>query len=270
MEKYATVKGGSIRFRVFGKGDPLLLIRGYGSHSDWWAPGLIENLSKCFAVITYDHRGTGKSIHDYGDYTIDLLAEDAVSVIRSAGFDKAHIFGLSMGGMVAQVIAVKHKNHAASLILGATHCGGEKAVMPDENVMKILLSRASEDSDEGVGHEWLNVVFTPEFVVDSQDEIEAYLKRSLILPTDIEIVRKQADAVAAFDMYDSLINIDFHIWILHGGRDRIVPVENAHILNSRIPDSALIVMRDLGHDYAAQDPVYTARLIGDLANSKQQ
>ena len=94
--------GARINFSVSGSGEPLLMIRGYGSHLGWWDPDLIYALEKNFQLILYDHRGTWYSIHTSGDYSILTLAEDAMGLIEKLGIKNVNVFWLSMCGMVAQ------------------------------------------------------------------------------------------------------------------------------------------------------------------------
>ncbi len=255
------VPGGELYCEVAGSGEPLLLIRGYGSHLGWWEPEFLQALRERFTLVLYDHRGTGWSSHREGDYTIARLADDAAALLSSLGIENARVFGLSMGGMVAQEIALRHPGLTSVLVLGATNCGGERTVAPAPEVIKILLARADASTAGEVGRDWLEAVFTPAFVRENPDAVAAYLERAEVLPTAPEVVRLQAEAVAAFSSWDRLPGISVPTWILHGELDSIVPPANARLLEGRIPFARTVFLPGMGHDFTAQNPRYAAWLL---------
>src|SRR6476661_6933673 len=91
-----------------GAGDPLLLIQGMSGNHEHWGTRLLELLERDFDVIAYDHRGVGWSPEITGSFTIAELAEDADALLDRLGVDSAHVLGISMGGMVAQELALNH------------------------------------------------------------------------------------------------------------------------------------------------------------------
>lgn len=250
------IPGAQLHYRVAGEGEPLLMIRGYGSHLGWWDPRFLDELRLDFTLILYDHRGTGRSRHEGGEYTIARLADDASALLEGLGLKKVHVFGLSLGGMVAQELALRHPNRVRVLVLGATNCGGHKAVPPDPEVAGLLLARARSGGE--MGEEWMRAVFTPEFVRENPGAVEAYRKRAAVLPTPPHILGLQVRAVSSFDTWDRLPRITHPTWIVHGERDVIVPPANALVLRMRIPWSCPVILPGLGHDFPAQDPSYSS------------
>src|SRR5215218_8114787 len=110
-----------------GSGPPLLLIMGLGlSGGAWWRS--IPTLAKRFRVLTYDNRGTGRSTALTYTYTTEAMADDALAVLDSAGVERVDVYGMSLGGMVAQQLALRHPKRVGSLGLGATQPGGRRAV----------------------------------------------------------------------------------------------------------------------------------------------
>ena len=112
-----------------GVGHPLVLIRGLGSNADHWYPQ-IPPFSSFFRVISFDNRGIGRSNKPDGPCTIAMMAEDTAGIMDAMGIQKAHIMGLSMGGMIAQEFALRFPHRVHGLVLACTHCGGGKEVPP--------------------------------------------------------------------------------------------------------------------------------------------
>src|SRR5205823_3094975 len=119
----ATIDGVKIHYSEAGEGEPLLLIMGYGMPGEAWL-GSLPFLGG-FRAIYYDNRGTGQSDRPGGPYTIVQMADDAAGLLDRLGIDDAHVYGVSMGGMIAQELALRHPEKVRSVGLGRTKCGGE-------------------------------------------------------------------------------------------------------------------------------------------------
>jgi len=255
------VPGAEINYEISGSGEPLLMIRGVGSHLGWWNSDFKAALQDRFSLVLYDHRGTGGSVHKDGEYTIPLIADDAATLLQGLGIEKAHIFGISLGGMVAQEIVLRHPQVVKTLVLGCTHCGGERVVWPSPEVVQILLARAQEESGGKVGQAWLEAAFTSEFVQENPKVIAGYTEKAADRPTSPDIYRLQAMAAAAFDAWERLPSITAPTWIMHGERDAMIPPENAFVPENRIPFAHLILLPGMGHDFTVQNPFYSAWLL---------
>ena len=138
---YADNHGTRIYWEERGAGDPLLLIMGLGYTSEMWYR-MAPLLSARYRTILYDNRGVGRSDAPEGPYPIATMADDAAAVLDAAGVDRAHVFGVSLGGMIAQELALRYPAPVRSLVLGCTHCGGAQAVPPSEEARKVLAARA--------------------------------------------------------------------------------------------------------------------------------
>ena len=124
-----TAKAGDINlyYEVHGEGQPLLLIMGYGSNSGHWFV-ILPHLVSRFKVIIFDNRGTGRSDKPDIPYTAEMMTGDIIGLLDAIGIGAAHVFGVSMGGMIAQELALRHPGRVKKLILGCTSCGGPHSV----------------------------------------------------------------------------------------------------------------------------------------------
>jgi len=129
--------------------EPLLLIMGLGATLEWWQR-LIPILTPRYRTIVYDNRGVGRSDVPPGPYSIRQMAEDAAAVMDAAGLESAHVFGASMGGMIAQELALHHPSRVRSLILGCTACGGKHVVPASREVGIALSARATMTREQAM------------------------------------------------------------------------------------------------------------------------
>src|SRR5467141_5097942 len=139
-------QGAKLYWDEQGSGEPLLLIMGLSYPSYMWHRSRTV-FAKSYRTIALDNRGVGQSDVTPGIYSIALMASDAAAVLHAAGVESAHIFGVSMGGMIAQEFALQYPNKVRSLILGCTAAGGSEAVRAEEEALRVLMTRGN-DADE--------------------------------------------------------------------------------------------------------------------------
>src|SRR5271168_2250024 len=138
-----------------GSGPPLLLIMGMSGTALHWGEPFLEALRRDFDVIAYDHRGVGASSRLESPITIVQMAEDAAGLLDALGIDSAHIVGISMGGMIAQELALAQPERVRTLTLGCTYCGGEgSTLMAPELVTRMAEVRKSRDRDRILRLTW--------------------------------------------------------------------------------------------------------------------
>src|SRR5271170_7950583 len=145
---YTISDGARIYWEESGTGEPLLLIMGLGyPHEMWHRTRPV--VSSHYRTILFDNRGVGKSDVPEGAYSISQMAADAAAVLDAAGIAKANIFGISMGGMIAQEFTLNYPERVSRLVLGCTACGGSHAIPAAQNVLDVLIARARMTPEEG-------------------------------------------------------------------------------------------------------------------------
>ena len=234
-----TRDGASIHYAVDGPidGPTVLLLEGLG-YGRWMWHWLTEDLADEYEVLRPDNRGTGDSDVPEGPYTIADMAADARAVLDDHGVDRVHVCGASMGGMIAQEVALTD-DRVASLTLLCTSPGGENAVEMPAEVQEHIFS-PPEDAD---AHERIRYLMEPA-VSDDFYEREPGLVEQIVdwrLTGDATPTgrKAQAAAVAEFDATDRLGELSVPTLVLHGTDDRVLPVENAELLSTHLPHATV-------------------------------
>ena len=242
----------TLHWESTGTGDPVLMIMGLGlSGGAWWRT--VPVLSRSLRVITFDNRGVGRSRAHLHSYTTEAMADDAVSVLDAAGIERAHVYGFSLGGMVAQQLALRHEDRVRSIVLGATHPGGPRAVRPSDDVIAFFRRRASMSAKDAAR---ASVPFNygPRCRREHKDRIAEDIQRRLAHPFPERAYKAQMVAVSLHNCYRRLKRIEAPTMVVHGREDRIVPVANAEILAERIPRAELRILDHAGHLYSTEQP----------------
>jgi pimeloyl-ACP methyl ester carboxylesterase len=240
-------RNGDVRlaYDVRGEGDPLLFIHGLGYDRVGWGP-LPGLLARDFHVITFDNRGVGESDVPEGPYSVAQMAADAIAVLDAAAIDRAHVFGASLGGFIAQELAISYPERVRKLVLASTAPGGPRMhPMPAAGLEAFSRFPTMEREDglrlmveNSLGQH--GVSKRPELV----EEIFAYrLERA---PT-LAGWQAQAAAGALFDAYDRAPQIAAPTLVLQGGADTVIDPRNADLLVELIPNATLEGIADRGH-----------------------
>lgn len=251
---------GKLHWESTGSGDPVLLIMGLGlSGGAWWRT--VPVLAKRLRVITFDNRGVGRSRSLVHSYTTEAMADDAVSVLDDAGIERAHVYGFSLGGMVAQQVALRHPERVRSLVLGATSPGGPRVVMPDPEVLEFFRRRPGMRHDDAARAS-VPYNYGPRCRREHPERIAEDLRRRLEHDFPEPAYRAQLWAAALHNAHRQLERIQAPTLIVHGRLDRMIPVANARLLADAIPNSTLRVLDDCGHLYPTERP----RIDGAIAD----
>jgi pimeloyl-ACP methyl ester carboxylesterase len=233
-----------------GEGFPLVMIMGLGANLDWWDPVMIQSLSRNFKTIMIDNRGAGRTEVSDKEYTIRLFADDTAGLMDALGISRAHVLGISMGGMIAQELALNFPQKVEKLVLCSTFCGGEKAVQPSEETLSTLMRGGTTSSAEEAARLTLSICLTKEFMDKNPDYAEAMTQRILKNPISPEAFQRQLGAVMSFSTFDRLPRIEALTLVMNGRQDILVPPENGLILAKRIPNAKLVLLGKSAHALA--------------------
>ena len=226
-----------------GSGEPLLLIQGLGYGRWGWEP-VVEPLARSFDVLTFDNRGIGESDVPPGPYTAAEMAADAVQVLDEAGIERAHVAGTSLGGMIAQELALTYPARVSKLVLACTTPGGPQAYSMPQPTVDLMLARASL-------REFTENALAPAERPDLVDRILVHRERTA---QGFEAWAAQAAAAAGFDASGRLGGLAAPTLVQHGDGDLVVDPRNAELLVELIPDARLSVYEGGGHLFFWQEP----------------
>jgi 3-oxoadipate enol-lactonase len=223
-------------------GEPVLLIMGLGYPSDmWWRTRPV--LDGHYRTIVLDNRGSGRSEVPPGPYPIRQMAADAVAVLDAAGVEGAHVFGISMGGMIAQELALEFPRRVRSLMLGCTAAGGPTAIRAEPEVTELLMNRGAMTPEQ-------SALAAIPYVYDrntARDRIEEDLAiRRGWFPKPEGYVA-QLQGILGWESYSRLPQLNVRTLVIHGETDRLVPVANGELIAGRIPGAKLVRLPHASH-----------------------
>jgi 3-oxoadipate enol-lactonase len=247
-----------IHWECTGDGPPVLLIMGLGlSGGAWWRT--VPVLSRSLRVITFDHRGIGRSEAATPAFTVEAMADDAVCVIDDLGLDAVHVYGFSLGGMVAQQMVLRHPERVRGLVLGATHAGGRRVAAPEPEVMAFFQRRMTMQSEEAA---WASVPYNygARCRATQTERIAEDIELRLTNPFNVHAYRAHLYAASLHNTYGRLGRIGAPTLVVHGAEDRMIPVANAHLMAERIPGAQLRILEDSGHLYPTDEPGIDAEI----------
>jgi 3-oxoadipate enol-lactonase len=268
--EFAPTKDGlKMRYEIRGSGDPLALIMGFSGSSRGWGEPFLGRIEKRFKTVLIDNRGTGESDKPDAPWTMTDMANDIAAVLDHAKLERAHIYGISMGGMIAQEFALKHAARVRGLVLGCTAPGMQHGAPNDpENVAKLMpdpsLSaeqQARRAFSVACGTAFLNSKNGQAFI----DQQIADMGKYPITP--LNTYTRQFEAIQGWNPWDQLGQIKAPTLIFHGDDDRLLPHANAEILHSRIPGSKVHILKGIGHMFFWEAPEESVRVPADFIAS---
>ena len=250
---FADNQGARIYWDEQGRGAPVLLIMGLGWTSAMWhrtRPILAER----YRTVALDNRGVGRSDVPPGPYSIALMASDAAAVLDAAGIERAYIFGVSMGGMIAQEFALQYPQRVDALLLGCTAAGGPHAVQPDSEVLQMLFRRGlSPDEFAESMNPFIYHSSTPRERIEEDMAV-----RRQWYPSDSGFAA-QLQGILGWEAYSRLPQIAARTLLVHGDSDRLIPPANGDLIAKRIRSAKFVLIPNAGHIFSTDQPAATHR-----------
>ena len=255
------VNGVPLHFERRGSGEPLLLVTGFTISSAVFEP-VLELYGSRFDCITYDNRGSGRSGAPLKPTSMPELAADAAGLLRAIGVESAHVCGLSMGGMIAQELAIRFPERVRGLVLGGTTPGGPRAARPTLRELRALGSAAAggwRDGERSWLGEW---VFSDAFRREQPERARELLRHFGRHRATPQGVWAHWWASVYHDTLSRLHCIQAPTLVMHGERDAMAPLSNARLLAERIPGAELCVVPGAGHAYMLERPRESFEALG--------
>lgn len=244
---FADVHGIRFHYEIHGQGAPLILIRGLGSNLDHWY-AQIPAYSQHFQAVIFDNRGIGRSGSSDGDLTIADMAADTVGLMDALGIRRAHVMGLSLGGMIAQEVALQYPERVQGLVLACTHCGRAHSVPASEEILT-LFGEYIRTGSLTAAQKAQKCLFSEKTLKHAPEILERYVKISARFPASPAVMKRQYLAVQGHDTWDRLPGIQAPTLVITGEDDVLIPPENSRILAERIPGARLAIIKGGGHQF---------------------
>lgn len=243
------VKGASFSYRVFGKkgGVPIVFLQHFTGTMDNWDPALTDGFAKTHEVILFDNRGIGSSTGETPN-TIEAMADDATAFIDALGYKQVDLLGFSVGGFIAQEVAIGHPSLVRKLILAGTGPRGgditdnqpvlenKEKLTPPQQLLQLFFD--ATPTSQANGNEFLKRISARQVNRDANTKVPS------ILAQNDAINKFKADKDAE---YKNLLNIHQPVLVVNGIHDRMVPASNSYVLVSHIKNAKLILYPDSGH-----------------------
>ncbi len=252
-------QGAKIYWDEQGRGEPVLLIMGLAYPSQMWYRTR-PLLASRYRTLALDNRGIGRSDVPQGPYPIALMASDAAAVLDAAGVESAHVFGVSMGGMIAQELALQYPAQVRSLILGCTAAGGPTAVRAEPEAIQMLIRR-EKMSPEQAAEAAVPFIYDPATPRERIDEDLAIRRPWFPSPAGYAA---QLQGILGWEAYSRINQIVAPVLVIHGESDRLIPPANANLIAERIPGAKLVMIPRASHLFLSDQPKVAHRAIMDF------
>lgn len=263
----ARVNGVRLYYALRGQGEPLVCIHGLQGDSSHFR-SFLPALSASYRLLLFDQRGSGHSDKPAMDYSTALLADDTAALMEAVGFSAAHIFGVSMGGMIAQELALRHPQRVQTLTLGCTHAGGSHVIRGQDDVTEAAYAPRAMSAQERASA-LAHAALSAEYLQSHPEIIEELAAARQERPIDPAALARRRAAVQQHDTADRLSRISCPTLVITGKQDKIVSWENSQLLARAIPHATLHVLETPGHLFWVECLEETIRiLVGFLSQSR--
>jgi 3-oxoadipate enol-lactonase len=257
-----------VAYSVEGSGaKTVLLLMGLGGRALDWGVEFPAALAADYRVVRVDNRGVGASPKAGGGYELSDLARDAVAVLDALGVSQAHVIGISMGGMIAQLLAIEHAARVDRLVLMSTNFGGPTVEPPHPDAMTLFdpatfLTRGKDPSE--MFRHTLSIIAAPGFVERDAGAVASLLENVRVQPTHPGAFMAQLQAILMSDRSELVRTIRAPTLVLHGDQDRLIPASNGRALADEIPGARFALIEGCGHMPMWEKPRELSRLVKDF------
>ena len=262
---YLQLRDLKLYYEVHGEGRPFLFISETACHGEVWKPYQVPEFSRDHRVIIYDQRGTGRTDKPSVQYTTTTLADDAAALLDHLGADQVIVYGHSMGGRIAQLVALDHPQKVSKLILASSGASHTSRGIP----LKMCLELVEKGYEKYARAHAVRIGFTERFVSEHPERVEEFLKIRLANLPPLESYLLHVMARQAHDTGDRLKDIRVPTLVMVGDDEAKTTSDISHwasaeILARSIPNAKLVVLPDSGHYYFFAKPEETNRAIREF------
>ena len=255
--------GTELHYVRAGSGEPMLLIQGMSATHMAWGRAFLAPLEESFDCVVFDNRGMGLSGPAQMPFTTADMAGDVVALLDALEIESAHIVGISMGGMIAQELALAHPERIRSLTIGATYCGGpDGTLMADEDLRMLGAAMASGDREQVLRAMWV-INLSPDFRAD-ESHYAAFHAMAIELQAPKDVIFQQMQACANHDTSARLGDVKVPTQVIHGTADRLLGVNNGAQIAALLSVEPQL-LEGVGHMFWWEQPERSAALVREHA-----
>jgi 3-oxoadipate enol-lactonase len=254
------LSGTELHYERAGEGEPLLLIQGMSANHKAWGQAFSSGLERNFEVIAFDNRGMGLSRPVTEAFSIAEMAADTAALLDALEIESAHVLGISMGGMIAQELALANPGKLRSLTLGCTYCGGEGSQLMDPADFQGLVEAMGSGDAQRVFRAMYELNLSPGFRAE-ESRYADFTAMAEALPAPRETIGLQVQAITAHDTSARLPGITAPTLVIHGTVDRVLGYPNGPLIASLIPGARLETYEEVGHMFWWEQPERTAEVV---------
>lgn len=258
----ASSQGVGISYELRGNGEPLTLVHGLAYDREGWGR-LPDLLAQRFRVVLIDNRGVGESDAPEGPYSVAQMAADVVAVLDDAGIERTNLFGVSLGGYIAQEVALVYPERVARLILCSTAPGGPKAVPMPAATQEVFARYPTMEREAGL-RMFVENSLGERGVRELPELVEEILRYRLGHAPTVQAWVAQATAGATYANDERVHEIAAPTLVLTGGADVVVDPRNAGVLAELIRDARMVVVPERGHLMVWEDSERVAELVTEF------
>jgi pimeloyl-ACP methyl ester carboxylesterase len=239
-------------YELHGEGEPLLLIRGLGSTCEGFA-AQVEGLAPHFRVIAFDNRCVGRTEQPQQTFTIADMADDTAALLDALEVESAHVFGVSLGGMIAQELVLRHPQKVRRLALGCTHAGPRTASRAPDWAVQLFNESRDMPRPDALRHS-IPLLFAAKTSEEQPELVEEALKVMARNNQPKSSYLLQLGAVMLHDTFDRLPHISHSTLVMSGTDDTLVDPGNSRMIAERIPGARLVEFPETGHVFFTEKP----------------